>query len=246
MSCTGGHTLREIGEYFDNFEVVALIYNSDVELERKDLRNIEKFLGGINRKSAVLILHGIGGEASVGRQLALIMRKKFSKGLYIIVPRRVGSSMVYSVLISQGVIFGERSFITPVDPLFYCRGALRTAALHLHSDDDEMRQKARTHLVNTAKFIFAVLETPGSIITDPKKLDLYALEAIVKFLITPEKHDRPIFFEDLLKMRFRCSRLKEDHPVWALIENYYNRCILELSSEKKRYSIERKNRHEKH
>lgn len=228
-------------EFFPRYEILSLIYNPQSELEKGDLPKIKKFLLGIKKNSGILILNGRGGCANSGRKLALLLRKKFKKGLWIVVPNNVSSALLYTVLISNGLIIGEKSFLTPLDPIFTFKGKQNRATLLFNSKNPILCKKAREHWADTAEFGMKLLNLPYCITCDPKRLNLNALENIARFLFIPKTHETPIFHGAIEKMCFEHVLFEEEHPLWEKVEHLFTKTTLELIDNKKRFILERKN-----
>lgn len=210
-------------------EFVSFMYRDGVEIEKGDLKKIEKFLTNIKSRRAILILHGIGGCSNTGRALAIMFRKQFNKGLWTAIPIQTSSALLYSVIISTGVIVSDESIITPLDPYFYYRGRYLRASIHLNDPDNNLRKKAIKHWEDNATFCIKTLSTPGSICVYPDRLNVDNLEVIVKKVLKPETHNTLITCEDLKNMGFEHVLCKQDDSFWRKLQEVTNNTLLELS-----------------
>lgn len=225
-------------EFYDKIEIVSLIYNTDVEIDKSDLNKISKFLSRTRKKNGLLILHGIGGCSNTGRALSIIFRRKFNKGFWTLVPRKTSSALLYTILLSSGVILSEDSIITPLDPYFYYKGRYLQAAIHLNDNDSQLCAKARKHWQDTADYCMKILHTHGSISVHPDRLNLNNLETIVRKLLNPKTHYSSLNYGDIKKMNFEYELCDKNDPFWQKVQQLVDLSLVDLSSRNLKFLID--------
>lgn len=230
--------LREVKDELGVKCVISLIYRDKCELENKDLRKINNFIKGIKSKNAVLILQGEGGYSGAGMSLSVLLRRKFNNGFLTLVPKKSCSALIYSILISNCVILGENSFITPIDPYFYYHGVGYRASYFIYSTNERIRKKARRHWENNVHFCLKILNEPGSIVMDPNHINLNKWGIIAKLLFLPKRHENQIDHNDFEKMGFRYHVYEESSSLSKEMEYIFESSMIELSQKNKRFLIE--------
>ena len=225
-------------EWDNKLEFISFIYKDGAEIEKGDIRIIQKFLNRIGSKKAILSLHGLGGCSNTGMALSLLFRKKFIRGFWTLVPRQTSSALLYTILISSGVIVSKASIITPLDPYFYHRGRYYPAVAYLESKDINLKKKALKHWEDTSNFCMKILNTHGSICINSDRLNLNNLEKIVRKLLCPKSHFYPVTYIDLKKMNFEHIVCDKNDLLWIKVQKLVNMSLAELSRTNAKFLID--------
>lgn len=224
-------------------EVISIIFNDNEEIQQEDAKKITReIIQKIDCKKAAIIYQGGGGDTKAAFALGISLRKRFSNDLKFLLPEKACSAHVLPIFFSNYLCMDKNAYLTPVDPSLYHLAKHYSCCRLINDGDHQLRKKAKDVYELTASMVFKTLRTEGSLIIDPRRLDINTEEKIVRAFLNPRRHYIQIGYDDLKGMNFEVNLADENNLTWKLIKKVQSMSLLELADKKNRYLVETYNK----
>ncbi|MBR9676722.1 hypothetical protein GOV04_01115 [Candidatus Woesearchaeota archaeon] len=188
-----------------NIPVIYFVFNELEEIQRAHIKKITKFLDSLKKSvdSVLVILEGVGGDSTAGKQFALELRCRFKRGYFVAVPYFVKSAMVFSIFPSSALLIDDEGYITPIEPLIKQNLRL-VSTVELIKNSPKHKPKAVKEWEKQANHLFNMFRAEASIVhKGTEGLHVNELKPITKlFLLSP--HTKKIQKNELSDVGFKC------------------------------------------